>query len=48
MKPWMIVVFVIVLYVHLFNAIAKEYFASDRKLDLFRRFVPPMKITIEV
>jgi hypothetical protein len=48
---WIIAVFVIVFYVHLFNVIAKMYFDSERRLslmDVVRRFVPPMKISIEI
>ena len=48
---WIIAVFVIVFYVHLFNVIAKMYFDSERRLslmDVLRKFVPPMKISIEI
>ena len=48
---WIIAVFVILFYVHLFNTIAKMYFDSERTLslgDMWRRFVPPMRISIEV
>jgi len=50
MKTWLIFVAVLVLYIHLFNAIAQQYFDSNRTLtlfDLWRRFVPSGKITIE-
>lgn len=50
MKTWLIFLSVLVLYVHLFNAIAGQYFESGRTLtlqDLWRRFVPSGKITIE-
>lgn len=48
---WIVVPIVIVLYVQLFNVLATKYFESGRTLtlsDLYRRFVPPMKITIEM
>ncbi len=51
MKAWLIFLAVLVLYVHLFNAIAQQYFASDRTMtlrDLWRRFVPNGKIVIEL
>jgi cytochrome b561 len=51
MKTWLIFVAVLVLYVHLFNAIAHQYFESDRTLslrDIWRRFVPSGKIVIEL
>lgn len=38
---WSIAIFVIILYVHLFNVIAPMYLESDRTLklaDLLRRF----------
>jgi hypothetical protein len=47
---WTIPIFVSVLYVHLFNAIATMYFDSDRQLtlmDLGKRFIPHAKIHIE-
>jgi hypothetical protein len=50
MKTWLIFLSVLILYVHLFNAIAQQYFDSNRTLtatDLWRRFVPSGKITIE-
>jgi hypothetical protein len=48
---WLVFLVVLILYVHVFNAIAKLYFESDRQLtlkDLWRRFFPSMKITIEM
>ena len=48
---WVVAVFVLIFYVHLFNVVAKMYFDSDRKLtlaDIWHRFVPPMKLSIEV
>ena len=50
MKTWLIFLSVLVLYVHLFNAIAGQYFESNRTLALsalWRRFVPSGKVTIE-
>ena len=51
MNSWIVSIFVTTLYVHLFNAIAKMYFDSERTLglsDLYRRFMPPVKISIEL
>ena len=51
MSAWIVAILVATLYLHLFNTIAKLYFAADRSLtvsDLWRRFVPPVKISIEV
>jgi hypothetical protein len=48
---WLIVVLVLLLYVHLFNAIARLYFESGRTLalkDIWRRFFPGIKIQIEL
>ena len=48
---WIIVLFVIVLYVHLFNAIAKLYLDSGRSMtvyDLYRRVVPPTDFHIRL
>lgn len=48
---WIVVIFVIVLYVHLFNAIATLYLDSDRTMtlqDLYRKFVPPMDFHIRL
>ena len=48
---WIVAVFVIVFYVHLFNVIAKLYFDSERRLtlgDVWRKLVPPMKFSIEL
>jgi hypothetical protein len=47
---WTVPIFVSVLYVHLFNAIATLYFESERQLtlaDLGKRIIPHMKIHIE-
>jgi hypothetical protein len=48
---WIIILVVVLLYVQLFNVLATKYFESGRTLtltELYRQFVPPMKITIEV
>jgi hypothetical protein len=48
---WILVILVVLLYVHLFNAIARLYFESGRSLtlrDLWRRFFPGVKIQIEL
>jgi hypothetical protein len=48
---WLIVLVVLILYVHLFNAVASAYFESGRTLtfkDIYRKVLPPLKITIEV
>ena len=48
---WVIIVAVVLLYVHLFNALASLYFESDRMMswhDLYRRFMPPVKVTVEL
>jgi hypothetical protein len=51
MNAWIIAIFVATLYLHLFNAIAKMYLDSGRMLgltDLYRRVVPPVKVSIEL
>lgn len=51
MMNWIIALCVILLYVQLFNVIARKYLDSDRTLtlsDLYRRFMPPVKVTIEL
>lgn len=48
---WAISLLVILLYIHLFNQIARLYFESERTLglgDLWRRFFPTIKIHIEI
>jgi len=48
---WLIVLVVLILYVHLFNAIANWYLESDRSLtwsDLWAKILPPVKITIQL
>ena len=48
---WIIVVLVALLYIHLFNAIAKWYLESNRTLtlrDLWRRFFPPIDFHIQL
>jgi hypothetical protein len=47
---WLIVVLVALLYVHLFNAIARLYFDSGQTLtlvDLWRRFFPVVSLRLE-
>jgi hypothetical protein len=51
MYTWLISLVVLVLYVHLFNAIASWYLDSNRTLewkDLWAKFTPPVKITIQL
>ncbi len=51
MSTWILAIFVGTLYIHLFNRIARMYLESGRTLtlsDLWRRFIPPIKISIEV
>lgn len=51
MNSWIVSIFVATLYIHLFNAIAKLYLDSGRTLeltDLYRRFFPPVKVSIEL
>lgn len=51
MNAWIVAIFVATLYIHLFNAIAKMYLDSGRTLvltDLYRRFFPPVKVSIEL
>lgn len=51
MSAWIVGIFVATLYIHLFNAIAKMYLDSGRTLglaDLYRRVMPPVKISIEL
>ena len=46
---WVIAILVALLYVHLFNAIAPLYFASDSTLtlsQLWRHVIPPLGIQI--
>ena len=48
---WLIVAVVLLLYVQLFNAIARIYFDTGRTLtlrDLWRWFFPGIKIQIEL
>jgi hypothetical protein len=48
---WILVILVVLLYVHLFNAIARLYFESGRTLtlrDLWRRFFPGISIRIDL
>ena len=51
MNGWIVSIFVATLYIHLFNAIANLYLDSGRTLgltDLYRRFFPPVKVSIEL
>jgi hypothetical protein len=51
MNRWIVSIFVVTLYIHLFNAIANMYLDSDRTLqlgDLYRKVVPPVKLSIEL
>lgn len=51
MNSWVVSIFVATLYIHLFNAIAKMYLDSGRTLhltDLYRKVMPPVKISIEL
>jgi hypothetical protein len=46
-----IAIAVLVVYVHLFNAIANQYFDSGYTMtvsDIWKKFVPSGKITIEL
>jgi hypothetical protein len=48
---WVVIVVVVMLYIHLFNAVANLYFDSLQTMtwkDLFHRFVPPVEITIKL
>lgn len=48
---WLIALIVVILYVHLFNAVATKYFESGRSLtfqDVYRKMIPPVKITVEL
>ena len=47
---WLIVVLVALLYVHLFNALARLSFESEHTLtlgDLWRRFFPVISLRLE-
>lgn len=51
MSPWILAIFVVTLYIHLFNTIARLYLDSGRTItiyDLYRRVVPPMKLSLEL
>ena len=48
---WLMIPIVLVVYVLSFNEVAKKYFASGTTMkwqDLYREYIPPMKVTIEV
>ena len=47
---WLIIVLVALLYVHLFNALARAYFDSEQTMtlgDLWRRFFPTISLRLE-
>jgi len=49
MPTWVIALLVILLYVQLFNVVAKMYLESGRTMtlhDLWRKVVPPIKIEL--
>jgi hypothetical protein len=49
MPTWIIALLVILLYVQLFNVVARMYLDSERTMtlhDLWRKFVPPIKIEL--
>jgi hypothetical protein len=51
MNSWVLAIFVVTLYIHLFNTIARMYLDSGRSLtlyDIYRRIVPPTKLVLEV
>ena len=53
MEWWVFVIpgVVLITYIHLFNAIATMYLDSGRQLqlvDLYRRVVPPMELTLKI
>jgi len=48
---WIVIAGIAILYIHIFNAIAKMYLESNRTLtlkDLWRRFVPATDIHIQI
>ncbi len=50
MNRWIVSIFVVMLYIHLFNAVANMYLDSGRTLhltDMYRKVIPPVKISIE-
>jgi hypothetical protein len=50
MKTWLIFLSVLVLYVHLFNSVARQYFDSERTLTptaVWRRLVPSGRVILE-
>ena len=47
---WLIIVLVALLYVHLFNALARAYLDSEQTMtlgDLWRRFFPTISLRLE-
>jgi hypothetical protein len=48
---WWVPGVVLIAYIHLFNAIATMYLDSGRQLqliDLYRRVVPPIELTLKI
>ena len=48
---WIVIAGIVILYIHIFNAVAKLYLESNRSLtlkDLWRRFVPATDIHIQI
>lgn len=48
---WVVIAGVAILYIHIFNAVAKLYLESNRTMtlkDLWRRWVPPTDIHISL
>lgn len=49
MNAWIVAIFVVMLYIQLFNVIARMYFDSGSKMtwfELYRKIVPPFKIEL--
>ena len=49
MPSWIVALLVILLYVQLFNVVARMYLDSDRTMtlhELWRKVVPPIKIEL--
>lgn len=49
MPSWIVALLVILLYVQLFNIVARMYLDSDRTMtlhELWRKVVPPIKIEL--
>jgi hypothetical protein len=48
---WLMIPIVVIVYVLSFNEVAKKYFASETTMkwqDLYREYIPAMKVTIEL